>query len=143
MSGQVVLPSVASSLLLLLFRVGAGVGWMRHGLTKARGGAWKGAGEWIKSMGIPAGLALPVTALEVGGGIFLILGVIVPIVGALFLLLMLGIIPMKVYRMKATFLPKGQGAPSYEIDFVYLLVAIALVAFGAGSLSLDAIVGLY
>lgn len=143
MSGLLVLPSALVAVALLLFRVAAGGGWLQHGLMKLRGGGWRQTGQWLGSMNVPPLLAPLVTTLETLGGIFLIVGLLVPIVGFLFLLLMAGIVVMKITKTKATFLPKGQGAPSYELDLVYLAIALALVATGAGSVSLDSLLGLY
>lgn len=143
MSGLLVLPSTYVSVLLLLARVAAGAVLFQHGWMKVRGGAWKQSSQWIGSMGVPAFLAPLVMALEVVGGVFLILGLLVPIVGLLFLLQMAGIMLMKKNKMKATLLPKQQGGLSYEIDYVYMIIALLLVAVGAGSLSLDAALGLF
>ncbi len=126
----------------MLSRVAVGAVLFQHGWTKVRGGAWKQSGQWIKSMGVPAFLAPLVMALEVLGGVFLILGLLVPIVALLFLLQMAGIILMKKIKMKATLLPKGQGGSSYELDFVYIVVSLLLIAAGAGSISLDSLLGL-
>ncbi len=143
MSGYLDLPSSYIAVLLLVFRVAAGAAWLQHGLMKVRGGGWKQAGQWIQSMGVPAPAAPLATALEVLGGIFLIIGFLVPIVALLFLVQMAGIVIMKMAKMKATLIPKGQSGPSYEIDFTYLIIALVLIAVGAGSISLDALLGLY
>ena len=42
--------------------------------------------------------------------------------------------------MKAAFIG-AQQKPSYEIDFTYLLLALALVVLGAGALSIDSLIG--
>ena len=143
MSDLLVLPSAAVAFILLLFRVAAGAALLQHGLMKARGGGWRQSAQWIRSMGVPAFFAPLVTTLEVLGGVFLIIGQLVPVVGFLFFLQMLGIIIMKRSKMKAALIPRGQGGASYEIDYAYLAIALALIATGAGSLSLDALLGLY
>jgi uncharacterized membrane protein YphA (DoxX/SURF4 family) len=132
LSGLLALPAIYTSILLLAFRLAAGAGWLQHGILKVRGGAWNQAGQWIQSMGVPAFVAPLVTLLEVGGGIFLIVGLIVPIVGFLFFLEMLSLVLMKKYKMKSSFLPKQQGQSSYELDFLYMLIALALIAVGSG-----------
>ncbi len=139
---MLVLPSQAVAVLLLVFRAVVGVALFQHGLPKVRGGAWRKSGQWIASMGVPAIVALLVAALEFLGGIFLIIGLLVPLVGFLFLLQMAGIIIMKKSKMKAQFMPKA-GEPSYEVDLTYLAIALVLIAVGAGSISLDALFGLY
>jgi len=94
-------------------------------------------------MGVPAFVAPLVALLEVLGGIFLIIGLIVPVVGFLFFLEMLSLVLMKKYKMKSSFLPRQQGESSYELDFLYLLISLVLIAVGAGSISLDSLLGLY
>jgi putative oxidoreductase len=137
------LPAVSVSLLLLVFRVLAGLGWMQHGLMKMKGGGWKQAGQWIKGMGVPSALAPLVTLLEVVGGLFLVIGLLVPVVGFLFFLEMLGIVLMMRSKMKATFLRAQPTQASYEVEFLYMIVGIALIAFGAGTISLDWLLGLF
>jgi putative oxidoreductase len=143
LSGLLALPAALSATVLLLFRVGAGAAWMQHGLMKARDGAWRQAGQWMRSMGVPPVLVPLVTALELLGGAFLILGLLVPVVGLLFFLEMAGIVVMKKTKMKATFLPPKPDQPSYEVDYLYMMIAVALIAVGAGAFSLDAVIGLF
>lgn len=143
MSGLLVLPSALVAVVLLVFRVVVGAAMFRHGLPKLRGGGWRQSGQWIASMGVPASFALLVGLLELLGGVFLIVGLLVPVVGFLFLLQFAGIIVMKKSKANAAFMPKGQGGGSYEVDYAYLAASIALIALGAGSLSLDALLGLY
>jgi putative oxidoreductase len=137
------LPAVYVPVLLLVFRALAGLGWMQHGLMKARGGGWKQAGQWIKTMGVPSAMAPLVTLMEVLGGAFLVVGLIVPVVALLFFVQMLGIVLMMKLKMKATFLRAQPTQPSYEVEFLYMIIALVLVAVGAGSLSLDGLLGLF
>jgi putative oxidoreductase len=138
-----ILPSLASWLpyLALLLRVLVGAAYMLHGYPKVKG-AWKQSGQWIQSMGVPAFAAVPVTVLEFFGGLFLIVGLIVPVVAALFAIEMLAIAVMKKLKMGAALVAVGQGKASYEIDFTYLLLALALLVLGAGAFSLDSVLGL-
>ncbi|MDV3293186.1 MAG: DoxX family protein [Nitrososphaerales archaeon] len=123
-----------------LLRIVMGAAFMVHGLPKLRGG-WKQSGQWIQSMGVPAFAAVPVTLLEFFGGLFLVLGLIVPIVAGFFAIQMLSIVVMKKSKMNASFVG-SQGKPAYEVDVLYLLLALALVVLGAGALSIDSIVGI-
>jgi putative oxidoreductase len=91
-------------------------------------------------MGVPAAAAVLVTILEFFGGIFLIVGLLVPLVAGLFAIQFVSIIAMKASKMKANFMGSG-GKPSYEIDFTYLILALAIFLLGAGAFSLDAILG--
>ncbi|MDV3277014.1 MAG: DoxX family protein [Nitrososphaerales archaeon] len=120
-------------------RVFVGTALVMHGLPKVKG-AWKQSGQWIQSMGVPAAAAVPVAILEFFGGIFLIIGLIVPIVAGFFAIQFLAIIVMKKSKMKAALIGSQQ-KPSYEIDFTYLLLALVLVVVGAGVLSVDSVIG--
>ncbi len=118
-----------------------GAALVLHGLPKVRGG-WRRSGDWIKSMGVPPVAALLVGILEFLGSIFLIVGFLVPLVAALFMVQFAAIIAMKVFKMKAKFIPGSQGGSSYEIDVAYLLLALALLFLGAGPLSVDSVLGI-
>jgi putative oxidoreductase len=129
-------------ILLLVLRLGTGAGLAIHGYPKAKGGRVQ-AGQWLKSMGIPPLAADLVTVLEfVGGGIFLILGLLTPLVGLFFVVQFGAIIWMKKSKMHAKFISTEQGKPTYEIDFVYLLLALVFLFLGAGPYSLDHLLGL-
>jgi len=128
--------------LLLILRLGVGAGLALHGYPKAKGGRVQ-AGQWLKSMGIPPLAADLVTVLEfLGGGVFLILGLLTPLVGLFFVVQFGSIIWMKKSKMHAHFISTEQGKPTYEIDAVYLLLALVFVVLGAGPLSLDGLLGL-
>lgn len=125
--------------LAAFLRVIVGIAIVMHGLPKVKG-AWKQSGEWIKSMGVPADAAVLVTILEFFGGIFLIVGLIVPIVAGFLAIQFLAIIIVKKVKMHAALIGSQQ-KPSYEIDFTYLLLALVLVVLGAGVLSVDSVIG--
>jgi putative oxidoreductase len=127
--------------LLLILRLALGVGLALHGYPKAKGGRVQ-AGQWLKSMGISPLAADLVTALEFLGGIFLILGLLTPLVGLFFVVQFGSIILVKKSKMDASFISTVQGKPTYEIDVVYLLLALVFLVLGAGPLSLDGLLGL-
>ena len=127
--------------LLLVLRLGVGAGLALHGYPKAKGGRVQ-AGQWLKSMGIPQLAADLVTVLEFLGGVFLILGLLTPLVGFLFVVQFGSIIWMKKSKMQASFISTEQGKPTYEIDAIYLLLALVFLVLGAGSFSLDSLLGL-
>src|ERR1700674_3270420 len=56
----------------------------------------------MKGLGVPAGATYAATALELAGGIALILGLLVPIVGLLFVVFMVSNSVMKKRKMHAT-----------------------------------------
>jgi len=127
--------------LLLIVRVATGVGLAIHGYPKAKGGR-VGAGQWMKSMGIPPFTADLATVLEFVGGIFLVVGLLTPLVG-LFLVIQFGAITLvKKTKMHARFTSSEHDKPTYEIDVLYLLLALVFLFLGAGTYSLDHLIGL-
>ncbi len=93
----------------------------------------------MKGLGVPAGATYAATALELAGGIALILGLLVPIVGVFFVVFMVANSIMKKRKMHAEYIAQG---PSYENDVLYLALALVLVFLGAGVFSLDGALGL-
>jgi len=49
---------------------------------------------------------------------------------------------LKKRKMHADYIALAQGKPSYEIDALYLALALVLVFLGAGVLSLDGALGI-
>ena len=127
--------------LLFILRLAVGGALMLHGYPKAKGGRIQ-AGQWMKSMGIPSATANIVTVLELVGGIFLILGLLTPLVGLYFVLQFASIIWMKKSKMHASFTSMDPSKPSYEIDAFYLMLALVFLVLGAGPFSLDNFLGL-
>lgn len=125
--------------LALILRVWVGANFIIHARPKLGQGMTQTT-QWMKSMGMPAGAAYAATALELGGGIALILGLLVPIVGAFFVVFMVANSIMKKRKMHADYI--AQGKPSYEIDVLYLALALVLVFVGAGVFSLDGALGI-
>jgi putative oxidoreductase len=137
----VTLPVISIDLISLLLRVTVGAALVAHGIPKVKGGWGAQAGQWVGSMGVPPIAARLVTVLEFFGGIFLILGLLVPLVAAFFVVQFVAIIAMKASKMKAGFMGSG-GKPGYELDYTYLLLSLAILLVGAGAYSLDALIGI-
>jgi putative oxidoreductase len=125
----------------LVLRVAVGAALVAHGMPKVKGGWGKQSGQWIATMGVPASAARLVTLLEFFGGIFLIVGLLVPLIAAFFAIQFIAIIVMKYTKMKAGFMGGGN-KPGFELDFTYLLLSIAILLIGAGAFSLDALLGI-
>jgi putative oxidoreductase len=121
-------------------RVWLGGNMMIHGYPKIRN-MKKTAEEMKQAVGIPAIATYLAIILEFFGGIFLIIGLIVPIVGLFFAIFMIANIIMKKTKMKATYITQPSN-PSYEIDITYLILSLSLVVLGAGALSIDSFIGL-
>ena len=130
------LPYVAY--LALLVRVVVGGTLMIHGYPKLK--SKEQSVNWMKSMGLPGSTAFLAAMLEFFGGLFLVVGLIVPIVAIMFAIQFISIIIMKKIKMKAAYVSTGK--PSYEIDVVYLLFSIILIVLGAGAFSIDRLIGL-
>ncbi|MEO3871493.1 DoxX family protein [Nonomuraea sp. B12E4] len=123
---------------LLIARITLGVIFLVHGYHKFATMGIAGTTKFFESVGIPmAGLAAPaVAALEVVGGLALILGAGLPIVGTLLAIDMLGAI-LYVHG------GNGFGAEGGGYEFVMALGAASLaIGFtGGGALALDNLIG--
>lgn len=121
---------------LLLARVAVGVIFVVHGYQKFVTMGIGGTTAFFEKIGVPlAGLAAPaVAALEVAGGVALILGAALPIAGTLLALNMIG-------AMIFVHAPNGFMADKGGIEFVLALAAGALaVGFtGGGALAVDSV----
>ncbi|KAF0823139.1 DoxX family protein [Cytobacillus firmus] len=104
-----------------------------HGLSKFQGGISNTAG-FFDSIGIPGFMAYPVAAIELAGGIALILGMGTKIVSVLFALIMLGAIFTA--KLPAGLLGNGQVA-GYELDLILLAASIYFVLAKESPLSLE------
>jgi len=124
--------------LALILRVWVGANFVIHARPKLN--SMPQTVQSMKGLGVPAGATYAATALELAGGIALILGLLVPIVGALFVLFMVANSVMKKRKMSADYIAVGK--PSYETDVLYLVLALALVFLGAGVFSLDGALGI-
>ena len=124
----------------LVTRVWLGGNMMIHGYPKIRN-MKKTAEEMKEAVDIPAIATYLAIILEFFGGIFLIIGLIVPIVSLFFAIFMIANIIMKKAKMKAKYIAHPDN-PSYEIDITYLILSLSLVVLGAGALSIDSFIGL-
>ncbi len=124
--------------LALLIRVMIGGTLMIHGYPKVKSG--EQSMKWMKSMGLPGATAALAGILEFFGGLFLVIGLIVPIVALLFAIQFTSIILMKKSKMKGAYVSSSK--PAYEVDALYLLFSIVLIVLGAGALSVGALIGL-
>ena len=125
--------------LALVVRIWVGANMMIHGYSKLRN-MKQAAEETKQTLGIPVGATYTATILEFFGGLFLIIGLIVPIVGLLFAIFMIANAIMKKRKMNASYIDPGKA--SYEIDITYLIISIILIVLGAGALSVDSTIGL-
>jgi putative oxidoreductase len=119
----------------LLMRLTLGIVAIIHGYPKLKEGG-KSAGQWLKSIGIPAAFGPFAGVAEFFGGILVLLGLLTPIVAALFVVWWLGTTWLSVAKIKKKF------AGGWEIDFILLLLSLALAVVGSGAYSLDLLLGI-
>jgi putative oxidoreductase len=116
-----------------LLRIVLGISFFVHGLVKFQGGIGNIVG-WFDSIGIPGFLAYVVGAVELAGGIALILGLGTRIVSALLTLVMVGAI-LKA-KLAIGFLGTAEMA-GYELDLAFLVIALFLAVNGSKLWSVD------
>lgn len=120
-------------------RIVLGVIFIDAGLGKFRRGI-SGFSGWLESLGVPfPKLAGPgVATIELGGGLLLLAGLIVPWIA----------IPLAINMMVAAYVNKfKEGLPfqgssdkqGYELDILLVFACIALCLLGAGPASIDSI----
>jgi len=126
--------------LSLVTRIWVGGNMMIHGYSKLKN-LKQAAEETKQTLGIPIGATYTATILEFFGGLFLIIGLIVPLVALFFAIFMIANVIMKKTRMNAAYIAPGKA--SYEIDITYLILSIILIVLGAGVLSVDSVIGLW
>ena len=124
--------------LALLLRVWVGANLIIHARPKLGKGTQQTV-QWIKSMGLPASAAYLTIILELLGGIFLVIGLLVPVVSSLFVVEMVSNSIMKKRKMGAVYIASGKA--NYEVDILYLLLSIVLIVLGAGAFSIDSLIG--
>jgi putative oxidoreductase len=130
-----------SPVLLLVLRIFLGWRMTTSGYPKLKGGRVQSE-QWMKSMGIPPIAADLVTILEFFGGIFLIVGFLTPLVALFFALEFGSIVWMKKTKLHARFTTREEGKPTYEVEVFIIALALVFLVFGAGSYSLDHLLGL-
>ncbi len=112
------------SLGLLFIRVGTGMVFLMHGWSKYGMGTEAVNGMFV-GMGFPMGTGAFVMALEIIGGIALILGVLPRIVAKLFAILM-------VVAIVATGFLSDMSWGKHEMEFLLLFLSLGIVFAGAG-----------
>lgn len=126
---------------MLALRVGVGVVFTAHGLQKLfgwwGGPGWAGWSGWIGSMGLrPAGFWASISLLaELGGGLALIFGFLVPLAAA-------GLVAQALVLMWRVHRPSGfwNHAGGIEFPIVLLTGAFALQLIGPGAWALDSLI---
>lgn len=128
--------SIVRSVGILLARIGIGSVFLAHGLQKLNTYGYAGTKASFQGMDVPMASvsAFVVTWLEILGGIALIVGVLTPIVGALFALDMLG-----AYFFAHIDMGLWMADGGYELVLSLGMGSLLLAVVGAGGLSVDAL----
>jgi putative oxidoreductase len=128
------LPAPARDVAVLLARIGVGVVFFGHGWQKFFTNGIDGTAAFFDHAGVPAPTlsAWVAAVMELVGGAALILGLLVPVVGLLLLLDMLGAFVF-VHAGHGLFADQG----GYELVLVLGAAALLFAAIGGGRYSLD------
>lgn len=89
----------------------------------------------MAAKGAPAGAVLPGAIIEFFGGLFLVVGFIVPFSVAVVAVCLANTVALKKTRDKAVYI--GYGKPNFELEVLFAMVGVVLVFLGAGVLWLD------
>jgi putative oxidoreductase len=134
---------------LLLLRVSVGVLFLLHGYPKITH-----LNEWADSLKMPVFLCFLSAASMLGGGIFLLLGLLtllasLPIFGSMAVAIYMHVSKQLPFVAQDPYLipedqykgPNGKGEPpSWEKAFMYCVMLIAIAVLGPGAYSLDALI---
>jgi putative oxidoreductase len=131
-----------NDLALLLLRAGLGITIFLHGYNKVfRGGKLAGTAAWFESMGVRPGWlhARLAAATEMGSGVLLTIGFLMPFAGAGLLATMI-VAGVTAHLANGFFIfrPNGGG---WEYVFILGLAGAAVGTIGAGSISIDNALG--
>ncbi|HEX2053394.1 MAG TPA: DoxX family protein [Actinomycetota bacterium] len=122
-----------------VLRIAMGIVFIAHGMQKIDNGM-AGVAGFFGSLNIPMPevMAWVITALEVGGGVLLLLGLGTRIVALLFAIQMVFTIAL-VRAELGLVAQQGTGA---EIDLMLLAAGLALAFTGPGAAAVDRMIGL-
>ena len=121
---------------LLLLRVFLGIIFIYHGMPKL-----SMPKAIAKGMGWSSGSIVLLGLVELLSGLALILGFYTEIAALLIIIVMLGALWHKMFKWKIPF--SAMDKMGWEFDLILLGAAIVLLFVGVGSISLDALFGLW
>ena len=111
----------------LPIRILAGLTLLLHGLPKITD--ISGVQSFFPNLGLPPELAIPVTLLEVIGGLAILFGILTRIASGLFIIEMIG-------AVVAAKLSKGF-VGGYELELLIMAICISLFITGPGRISIE------
>ena len=126
-----------AAMALLLVRLVMGAAFVLHGWPKIQNPM-----GWMNAMGmqsVPSFLQALAAIADFGGGIALVLGLLTPSAAFGIVCQMLGALFLVHIPKGDPFVASAPGESSYELAFVYLVMAALLIALGPGRWSLDAL----
>ncbi|WP_166848719.1 DoxX family protein [Isoptericola sp. BMS4] len=128
------LPAALRDLAILLARVAVGAVFVAHGWQKLVTNGIDGTAAFFEQVGVPAPAAAAWFAalVELVGGAALVLGLLVPVAGALLTLNMIGAFAF-VHAGNGLFVDQG----GYELVLVLGAASLLLAAVGSGRLGVD------
>lgn len=131
-------PALFRDIGILVARVGIGVVFVAHGWQKFFDYGISATQASFRDMGVPLPdvAAIVVAAVELGGGVALIAGLLTPVAGLLLFLDMLGAF-LIVHMDKGVFVAEG----GYELVVALGAAALLSAVTGAGRLSIDGLMG--
>ncbi|SDK73579.1 putative oxidoreductase [Nonomuraea maritima] len=126
----------AQPIALLLARVALGIIFIAHGWEKFAMSGIDSTTEFFESVGVPLARATAVgtATLELVGGVALVLGLLLPVVGTLLTLDMVGAIVF-VHGSKGLFIDKD----GYELVLGLAAASLAIAFSGGGALAADSL----
>ena len=116
----------------LLMRVALGVMFIAHGLMKVFIFTLPGTAQFFASVGFPGWTAYPVTALEIAGGVLLVLGVYSRVVAAVMVPVLIG--AATVHFGNGWVFSAPNGGWEYPIFLIIAAVVVALLGDGVYAL---------
>ncbi|MFN3462321.1 MAG: DoxX family protein, partial [Oceanibaculum sp.] len=117
---------------LLALRAALGAMWIAHGLLKVFVFGVAGFAGFLGSLGLPAGLALPIIAAEIGGGVLILLGIYGRQVSLLLVPVMAGALMVHLPNGWLFSAPNG----GWEYPAFLIVASIAHALAGDGALAL-------
>jgi len=123
----------------LILRVALGFMFIAHGLMKVFVFTLPGTAQFFASVGFPGWTAYPVTALEIAGGVLLVLGVYSRVVAAGLIPVLLG--AAAVHLGNGWVFSAPNGGWEYPVFLVVIAVVVALLGDGAYALKPAAVRG--
>lgn len=129
---QVLIQPQCASVALLIVRVVVGIAFAHHGWGKIQNPfGWMGP-----DAPVPGFFQLLAAVSEFGGGIFWVLGLLMPLSSLGIAFTMVGAVFTHMVVMGDPFVSQTGGS-SYELALVYLSLALLFLAQGPGKFSLD------